>query len=314
MPQIQIEKESVGKRVDIVLTLHPSIASRSIASKLIRSGQVKINGSENITTNHKTRLGDIIEFEPILIPSFLPEAVPYDLPIVFEDDDILIINKPKGMVVHPAPGHRNDTLVNYLLYHGKVDTQMRDHRPGIVHRLDKDTSGLLVVAKNEFAMAELAKQFADHSISRVYVALVWGKMENKDGTIEKPLGRHPVNRKKWAVVSRGKYAVTHWTTIKQYLGLSLIECRLETGRSHQIRVHMHSIGHSLVGDPTYGKMRKFSPLLPKHLQELLESYPGQALHAKTLGFIHPRTCQPIEFKSALPNEFKEIIEQLDMLA
>ena len=257
-------------------------------------------------------MGDTIQFLLQKHSSSLPEATAFDLNIIHEDDDILVLNKPKGVVVHPAPGHSSDTLVNYLIYHGKISQADENNRPGIVHRIDKDTSGLLVVAKNDFSSLHLTAQFADHSIKRNYIALVWGSMERKNGTIDKPLGRHPVNRKKNAIVDSGKRAVTHWKVIGEYPPvLSLLQCTLETGRTHQIRVHMSSINHPIVGDLVYGGRRKFSRSVPAEISELLDAFDTQALHAKTLGFYHPRTSEWVEFDSPLPQEMENLIDTLN---
>jgi 23S rRNA pseudouridine1911/1915/1917 synthase len=277
---------------------------------MIRDGNVSINGSTvKISPKSKVYAGDVIDYH-------LPEAreleiqpVEFKLDIVYEDELLLVVNKPRGIVVHPAAGHHNDTLVNYLLHHTRLSSVNAD-RPGIVHRIDKDTSGLLVVAKNCSCHADLAVQFARHDVTRVYHALVWGEPQLNRGTVDHPLGRHPVERKKFALKIGGKNAVTHWRIIERYRLISLIECRLETGRTHQIRVHMGSLGHSLVGDPVYGRKKPFSGKYPESLIHTLQSIKGQALHAKTLGFTHPGTRERIEFSSNLPDDMQEIISNL----
>lgn len=226
-----------------------------------------------------------------------PEDI--NLDIIYEDKDVIVVNKPQEMVVHPAPGVYSGTLVNALLHHCKDLSGINGvARPGIVHRIDKDTSGILVVAKNDISHNNLAAQFKEHSISRVYMALVEGIIKDEQGTIEAPIGRHPVDRIKMAVVKDGRHAVTHYKVIERFKNHTLVECRLETGRTHQIRVHMSHIMHPLVGDPVYGyKKQRFN-------------LKGQMLHAKLLGFIHPTTRQYVEFESELPEYFKKIIKIL----
>ncbi|PCI30617.1 MAG: RNA pseudouridine synthase [SAR324 cluster bacterium] len=299
------------KRLDIVLAEHENISSRSRAQKMIQSGLVSLEGySRKLAPKTVVRSGDVITFEALPVESTELVAVPYDLDIVFEDDHLIIVNKPKGMVVHPAVGHAQDTLVNYLLYHTRL-SEVDAGRPGIVHRIDKDTSGLLVVAKDVETHEGLALQFFEHRVARKYEALVWGRPEPGKGIINQPLGRHPVDRKKFAIKEGGKRAVTHWEVRRKFRYLSLIECRLETGRTHQIRVHMNSIGHSLLGDPFYGRFRNYAGKYPIELLRSLKKFEGQALHAKTLGFEHPRTGQWVEFDSELPEEMQRILNALD---
>ena len=296
---VLVPEELVGVRLDKVLSELFSDLSRSYIQQLIKDQQVLING-KNEKANYKCRLNDQID---ITIPE--PEALDVvpeemDLDIVHEDDYVIVVNKPSGMVVHPAPGNYTGTLVNGILYHCSDLSGINGViRPGIVHRIDKDTSGILVIAKNDEAHNKLAIQFKDHSIKREYYALVEGKFSNTNGTIDKPLGRDKKERIKMAINEDGKRAVTHYEVLEQYdKGVSLVKCTLETGRTHQIRVHMASIGHPLVGDLVYGyKRQKFN-------------IEGQALHAKTLGFIHPRTNEYIEFTSELPKYFKELLEKL----
>jgi len=291
-----VDSYSEDLRLDIYLSENIKDKSRSYIQNLIKSGKVLING--NIKKgSYKLKLNDEVEVE---IPeneklNVEPENIPID--IVYEDSDVIVVNKPQGMVVHPAPGNYSGTLVNALLYHCTDLSGINGVlRPGIVHRIDKDTSGILVVAKNDMAHKKLAEQLKEHSMNRIYNALVEGVLKEDTGTIDKPLGRHPNQRIKMAVVKDGRRAVTHYKVLNRYKNNTLIECKLETGRTHQIRVHMSSIGHPIVGDPVYGySKQKFK----------LE---GQMLHAKKLGFIHPATNKYMEFDSELPEYFKKIIE------
>lgn len=294
-----IEEEFINLRIDKYLSMMIEGKSRSFLQGLIDEEKVLINGKA-IKSNYKLKKGDVIEVT-------LPEPIELDVKaekiainIVYEDEDVIVVNKEKGMVVHPAPGNYTGTLVNALLYHCKDLSGINGViRPGIVHRIDKDTSGILVIAKNDEAHNFLAAQFKEHSIKREYYALVEGKFSKMEGTIDKPLGRHKKERIKMAIVEDGRRAVTHYNVLEQYnKGVSLVKCTLETGRTHQIRVHMSSIGHPLVGDLVYGSKR------PKiNIQ-------GQALHAKTLGFIHPRTKEYMEFTSELPEYFAELLNKL----
>ncbi len=294
-----IEEEFINLRIDKYLSMMIEGKSRSFLQGLIDDEKVLINGKA-IKSNYKLKKGDVIEVT-------LPEPIELDVKaekiainIVYEDEDVIVVNKEKGMVVHPAPGNYTGTLVNALLYHCKDLSGINGViRPGIVHRIDKDTSGILVIAKNDEAHNFLAAQFKEHSIKREYYALVEGKFSKMEGTIDKPLGRHKKERIKMAIVEDGRRAVTHYNVLEQYnKGVSLVKCTLETGRTHQIRVHMSSIGHPLVGDLVYGSKR------PKiNIQ-------GQALHAKTLGFIHPRTKEYMEFTSELPEYFAELLNKL----
>lgn len=296
---LKITEDNVGERIDKYLSNAIEGKTRSFIQGLIDDKAVIVNGKV-IKSNYKLRKGDDIVVklpEPIEL-DVKPENI--ELNIIYEDSDVIVVNKPKGMVVHPAPGNYNGTLVNGLLYHCKDLSGINGViRPGIVHRIDKDTTGILVIAKNDDAHNSLAKQFKDHSIKREYYALVEGKFSKDSGTIDKPLGRNKKDRLKMDIVEDGRRAVTHYEVLEQYdKGVSLIKCTLETGRTHQIRVHMASIGHPLVGDLVYGfKKQKFK-------------IEGQALHAKTLGFIHPRTGEYIEFTSELPEYFKELLDKL----
>lgn len=296
---LKITEENNGERIDKYLSTVIEGKTRSFIQGLIADKAVTVNG-KIIKSNYKLKSNDeivIILPEPIELDV---KAENIDLNIVYEDSDVIVINKPKNMVVHPAPGNYTGTLVNGLLYHCKDLSGINGViRPGIVHRIDKDTTGILVIAKNDEAHNSLAKQFKDHSIKREYYALVEGRFSKESGTIDKPLGRNKKDRLKMDIVEDGRRAVTHYEVLEQYdKGVSLIKCTLETGRTHQIRVHMASIVHPLVGDQTYGyKKQKFK-------------IEGQALHAKTLGFIHPTTGEYIEFTSDLPEYFEELIKKL----
>lgn len=291
-----IQDENKDERIDKFLSNVIENKSRSYFQGLIEEDKVTVN-DKVIKSNYKLRVGDEIKV-------ILPEPVQLDvkaenlhLDIIYEDTDVVIINKERGIVVHPAPGNYTGTLVNGLLYHCDDLSGINGViRPGIVHRIDKDTSGILVIAKNDEAHNSLALQFKNHSIKREYYALVEGKFSKLVGTVDKPLGRHKKERIKRAIVEDGKRAVTHYEVLEQYdKGVSLVKCTLETGRTHQIRVHMASIGHPLVGDTLYGSKKQKINL------------EGQALHAKTLGFIHPTTKKYMEFDSELPEYFKSLL-------
>lgn len=293
-----VEEKDKGIRIDKYLSDAIEGKSRSFIQGLIEKDSIKVNG-KNPKSNYKLRALDEIE---VILPE--PEVLKVDaedipIDIIYEDDDVVVVNKSQGMVVHPAPGNYNGTLVNALLYHCKNLSSINGViRPGIVHRIDKDTSGVLVIAKNDEAHTFLSEQLKDHSMKREYYALIEGRLKNDSGTIDKPLARSKKDRLKIAIVEDGKRAVTHYEVIERYNGYTLIKCILETGRTHQIRVHMASIGFPLVGDPVYGfKRQRFK----------LE---GQVLHAKTLGFIHPRTKEYMEFTSELPEYFKELLDKL----
>ena len=294
-----INSEEEGKRIDKYLSVMIEGKSRSFVQGLIEEKKVKAN-SKVIKSNYKLKKGDFIEVEVPEPVELNVSAEKMNLDIVYEDEDVLVVNKEKGIVVHPAPGNYTGTLVNGILHHCSDLSGINGViRPGIVHRIDKDTSGILVIAKNDEAHNDLAAQFKEHSIKREYYALVEGRFSNLKGTVDKPISRDKKERIKMAINSDGKRAVTHYEVLEQYdKGVSLVKCTLETGRTHQIRVHMASIGHPLVGDLVYGyKRQKFN-------------IEGQALHAKTLGFIHPRSKEYMEFTSELPNYFKELLEKL----
>ncbi len=294
------EEDEIGKRIDVYISSFRDDLSRSQVQKLIENGKITINGKET-KNNYKLRKNDIIEIE---IPDPEPlDIVPEDIPldICYEDKDIIIINKPQGMVVHPAPGHYSGTIVNAIMYHCGDDLSGINGcmRPGIVHRIDKDTSGIIVIAKSDSAHKSLAEQLACHSITRKYYAICTGNLKEDTGTIDKPIGRNPKDRKKMAVVEGGRRAVTHYKVLERFGGkYTLIEAQLETGRTHQIRVHMASIGHPLLGDTVYGSEKQ-----PFKLQ-------GQVLHAKVLGFIHPSTGEYVEFESPLPEYYEKLILKL----
>lgn len=294
-----INSEEEGQRIDKYLSTMIEGKSRSFVQGLIDEKKVKAN-NKVIKSNYKLKKGDFIEVEVPEPVELNVSAEEMNLDIVYEDEDVLVVNKEKGIVVHPAPGNYTGTLVNGILHHCSDLSGINGViRPGIVHRIDKDTSGILVIAKNDETHNDLAAQFKEHSIKREYYALVEGKFSKVEGTVDKPISRDKKERIKMAINSDGKRAVTHYEVLEQYdKGVSLVKCTLETGRTHQIRVHMASIGHPLVGDLVYGyKRQKFN-------------IEGQALHAKTLGFIHPRTKEYMEFTSELPNYFKELLEKL----
>ena len=289
-----------GQRIDKVICALNGELSRSAVQKLIENGAVFVNGKVE-TKNYRVKTFDSIKIIP---PDnreleILPENIPLD--IFYEDNDLLVVNKPKGMVVHPAAGNYTGTLVNALLFHCKDSLSGINGviRPGIVHRIDKDTSGLLIVAKNDFAHLDLSDQIRFHSFKREYQTVVYGHMKESEGTIDAPIGRHPVDRKKMTVTEKNsKNAVTHYYTVKEYKDFTHLRVRLETGRTHQIRVHMAYIGHPVAGDPVYG---------PK---KCIESLRGQCLHAGLIGFRHPRTKKHIELSSPLPDYFTDFTKGL----
>lgn len=295
-----IETDDVNKRVDVFLNEEMEDVSRSALQKNIEKGNITVNG-EKISKNYKLRLGDIVEAE--LPPPENIDIVPEDIPldIMYEDDDLIVINKPQNMVVHPAPGHYTGTLVNALMFHCGDNLSGINGvlRPGIVHRIDKDTSGVLVIAKSDLAHKGLSEQLAEHSMKRVYNAIVYNSFSEESGTVDRNIDRSKNDRKKMAVVMQGgRNAVTHYKVIEKLGKYTWVELQLETGRTHQIRVHMSYIGHPLLGDPVYG---------PKTCPFNLN---GQVLHAKVLGFIHPRTGEYMEFNSELPDYFSSLIERL----
>lgn len=297
---VLVQQSDCGKRIDAFLSDKLENITRSTIQKLLTNGNITVN-SKVVSKSYKLSENDEIV---ILLPENTeidvePENIP--LEIVFEDEYLLVVNKPKGMVVHPAAGNFSGTLVNALLYHckGQLSGINGVNRPGIVHRIDKDTSGLLVVAKGDAAHNGLAEQFAEHSIKREYQAIVYGNIKRENGTVDAPIGRHPVHRKQMAITStNSKRAVTHFEVIERLNGFTHIKCNLETGRTHQIRVHMASLGHGIAGDEVYG---------PK---KVIRELNGQCLHAKVLGFTHPITKQELIFDSELPEYFTQFIKKI----
>lgn len=297
----RVTKEQEGQRIDVLVSESREGLTRSAVQKLLKDGSLLVNGAP-VTKNCRVKFGDSV-YVSVPEPAVLevkPQNIPLD--IVYEDDDLLVVNKPKGMVVHPAPGNPDGTLVNALLYHcgNHLSDVNGPLRPGIVHRIDKDTSGLLIVAKTNFAHEDLARQIKEHSFTREYYAVVHGNLKEDSGTVDAPIGRNPKDRKKMAVTDQhSRNAVTHWFVLDRYPGYTYIRVRLETGRTHQIRVHMAYTGHPVAGDPVYGPKNT-----PKGLQ-------GQVLHAGLIGFVHPRTGQYMEFSSALPDSFQAFLRRLD---
>lgn len=300
METLEFRAEKAGERIDRYLNGHLENLSRSYIQKLIKDGNIRVDG-HSVKANYKLSPDEMIcvSLPEPEAPDILPENIPLD--ILYEDDDILVVNKPKGMVVHPAPGHYEHTLVNAVLYHcgdclSGINGVMR---PGIVHRIDMDTTGSLLICKNDRAHRILAEQLKEHSIRRRYHAVVHGNLKDDTGTVDAPIGRHPVDRKKMSTkASNGRRAVTHYRVLERFGDYTYIECELETGRTHQIRVHMSSIGHPILGDPVYGPAR-----CPFKLE-------GQTLHAKILGIIHPSTGEYMEFDAPLPDYFTELLEKL----
>jgi 23S rRNA pseudouridine1911/1915/1917 synthase len=294
---LQGEKEDEGKRIDVFLAAELDY-TRSYIKKLIVDGLVFVNG-KTVKPSYKVKENDevVVNIPEVEKIDVMPENIPLD--ILYEDDDIIVISKPQGMVVHPAPGNYSGTLVNALLYHCKNLSGINGIlRPGIVHRLDKDTSGVMVVAKNDKAHISLSNQIKERSVFKKYVAIVEGVIKDEAGEIEAPIGRHPVDRKKMAVIEDGRYALTLYKVLERFKENTLVEAVIKTGRTHQIRVHMAYIGHPVVGDPVYGfKKQKFK----------LE---GQALHSRVLGFMHPTKGVYMEFEAPLPEYFKKLIEIL----
>ncbi len=301
--EIIIRQEQDGQRIDKCLALEETGLSRSRIQKLLREGMILVNQGP-VRPSCRLRTGDIVrvqipESRPV---SIIPEDIP--LEILYEDAYLLVVNKPQGMVVHPAPGHGEHTLVNAVLAHCKGDLSgiNGELRPGIVHRIDRDTSSALVICKDDHTHQDLAEQLKEHTINRVYHAVVQGDIKEDRGTIDAPIGRHPTDRKRMSTHSRcGKRAVTHYEVIKRYGKYTYIQCRLETGRTHQIRVHMASISHPLLGDPVYNRDKKD----PFHLE-------GQALHAHILGFCHPHSGRYLEVSAPFPGYFKELLNKIEM--
>jgi len=298
--QITITAQESAERIDALLARSVEGLTRSAAQRLLEQGAVLKDGAA-VKKNYKTSVGDVFT---VTLPE--PENVdlaPQDIPldVVYEDDDLIVVNKPRGMVVHPAPGHADGTLVNALLHHcgDSLSGVGGERRPGIVHRIDMDTSGLIIAAKNDFAHLALSSQLSDHTLGRTYEAVVHGTFRDNAGTVDAPIGRHPTDRKRMAVTQKNsREAVTHWEVIARYSGYTHIRCRLETGRTHQIRVHMAHIGHPLVGDLVYGHKKPEKGLS------------GQCLHARELHFVHPRTGEEVTLTCPLPEYFTEVLGKL----
>lgn len=296
-----IRQEEDGNRIDKFLSEKMPDFSRSFLQKLLKETCVLVNGKP-VKANYRIKTEDLVAVSvpPCEETDILPEDLP--LSVLYEDDDLLVVDKPKGMVVHPSAGHPGHTLVNAVLYHcrGKLSGINGELRPGIVHRIDKDTTGALVICKNDMVHRALAQQLKEHTIKRRYRAVVLGNLRDDEGTIEGPVGRHPVDRKKMAVnYKNGKDAVTHYRVLERFGKYTYIECRLETGRTHQIRVHMSSIGHPLLGDTVYAPSQKNI----FHLE-------GQTLHAQILGFVHPVTGNYMEFEAPIPEYFEKLLKKL----
>ena len=301
MNRLTLTADREGERADALLARLVPDLTRSAAQKLLERGAVTLNGGP-ARKNDRPAPGDMLEVvlpdpEPIDVR---PQNIPLD--VVYEDGDVIVVNKPVGLVVHPAPGHPDGTLVNALLYHCGTSLSgiNGELRPGIVHRIDRDTSGLIIAAKNDRAHLALAAQLQDHSLARTYEAVAVGGLREDSGTVDAPIGRHPVDRKKMAVDRKnGREAITHWTVLARYPGYTHVECRLETGRTHQIRVHLASIGHPLLGDTVYGAKKPVPGLA------------GQCLHARRLRFVHPATGETVELECPLPDWFQEVLRKID---
>lgn len=300
---LTVTADRTGERVDVLLSRSIDDLTRSAAARLLEEGAVML-GATSVKKNYKTTAGDVFA---VTLPEPEPvEAVPQDIPldVLLEDEDVIVVNKPVGMVVHPAAGHPDGTLVNALLYHCGTSLSGINGslRPGIVHRIDRDTSGLIIAAKNDMAHQSLAGQLQDHSLYREYEAVCVGNLNEDSGTVNAPIGRHPVDRKKMAIDRQnGREAITHWTVLGRYSGYTHIQCRLETGRTHQIRVHMASIGHPLLGDVVYGAKKPVPGLA------------GQCLHARRLSFIHPRSGERVTVECPLPDWFSQVLTKLSKM-
>ncbi|MBR4099277.1 MAG: RluA family pseudouridine synthase [Clostridium sp.] len=301
MTVLTLTADQAGERADAFLARCVPDLTRSAAQRLLEEGAVTLTGRP-VKKNYKTNPGDELQ---VSLPDPEPmDVIPQDIPldVIFEDGDVIVVNKPVGLVVHPAPGHPDGTLVNALLYHcGKSLSGINGVlRPGIVHRIDRDTSGLIIAAKNDKAHLALAAQLQDHSLARVYEAVAVGNLREDAGTVNAPIGRHPVDRKRMAIDHKaGREAVTHWSVLARYPGYTHVECRLETGRTHQIRVHLASVGHPLLGDVVYGSKKPWPGLA------------GQCLHARKLRFIHPSTGELVEVECPRPAWFEKVLRQID---
>ena len=316
-----VEAGQKSERIDVYITRRLENISRTQVQKAAKENLIFVN-DKPVKPNYKVKPLDVIKIylkQPKRELKLVAEDIP--LEIVYEDEELIVINKPAGMVVHPSLGHYTGTLVNALAYHLKDSSLFQkegDIRPGLVHRLDKDTTGLLVIAKTEFAKYKLAEQFANRTTKRRYIALVWGNLENDEGTIIGHIGRHPKNRKIMYVYpdgAQGKHAITHYKVLKRYYYVSLVECRLETGRTHQIRAHFKYLNHPLFNDAEYGGDKILwgvtSAKYKQFIHNCFKIMPRQALHAKSLGFVHPRTKEELYFETELPEDFKALIEKWD---
>ena len=300
MTELTLTADREGERADALLSRLAPGLTRSAAQKLLERGAATLDGKP-VRKNDRPAPGQVVvvrlpDPEPI---DLIPQNIPLD--VVYEDGDVVVVNKPVGLVVHPAPGHPDGTLVNALLYHcgSSLSGINGELRPGIVHRIDRDTSGLIIAAKNDRAHLALAAQLQDHTLARTYEAVAVGGLKEDSGTVDAPIGRHPVDRKKMAVDPKnGRRAVTHWSVLARYPGYTHVECRLETGRTHQIRVHLSSIGHPLLGDAVYGAKKPVPGLA------------GQCLHARRLRFLHPATGEAVELECPLPDWFQEILRKI----
>ena len=292
--------EDRGQRIDAWLAARTEGLTRSAAARLLESGSVLIDGAP-AAKNYRLTGDETVSLTRPEAEDTTVEAQDIPLDVVYEDDDVIVVNKPVGLVVHPAPGHPDGTLVNALLHHcgDSLSGIGGKKRPGIVHRIDRDTSGLIIAAKNDAAHAALSAQLSDHTLSRTYECLVSGNMKQDSGTVDAPIGRSSADRKKMAVVPGGRRAVTHWEVVARYSGVTHLRCRLETGRTHQIRVHLAYIGHPILGDTVYGAKKPVPGLT------------GQCLHATGLRFLHPRTGEPVELHCPLPEEFTRMLEKLE---
>ena len=295
--------EDRNARIDAWLAARVEGLTRSAAAKLLESGDVLVNGAP-AAKNYRLTGDETVSVTRPEAEDTAVEAQDIPLDVVYEDDDVIVVNKPAGLVVHPAPGHPDGTLVNALLHHcgDSLSGIGGEKRPGIVHRIDRDTSGLIIAAKNDAAHAFLSAQLSDHTLARTYECLVTGSLKQDSGTVNAPIGRHPADRKKMAVVAGGRPAVTHWEVVARYPGVTHLRCRLETGRTHQIRVHMAHIGHPILGDTVYGAKKPVPGLT------------GQCLHATGLRFLHPRTHEPVELTCPLPEEFTRMLAKLEKKA
>lgn len=317
---LEVGPEDAGQRLDRFLAIHVAELSRHRLQRMVGAGEVTVDGRPVTQSSHRLRAGERVA---LTLPPPVTEELsgqPIALDVLYEDDDLIVINKPPGLVVHPAPGTPDQTLVNALLHHcGPAIAEVGDPaRPGIVHRLDKDTSGILVAAKTPAAHAGLAAQFAAHGVERAYKAVLWGEPVPPLGSIRTQMGRHPVQRQKMAVLrDGGKIAVTHYRVLRRFgpspAVASLVECRLETGRTHQIRVHMTHMGHPVVGDPVYGRNTRHARRIFPETKTLLGAFPRQALHAYALEFVHPVTHKALKFEADLPSDMDMLVTGLEKL-